>query len=138
MVEDRVARARLDRDSRQDVEGDRVASAGDGPADRVARGVVADDHAVDLVAQRGLAGDVGADAGCPATRLLGGRGAVEPHSPVVGRDQVPGRGRGAADRVAGRAESISTPSWALGIGVQAGLVGADQVACTRFRVDVGP
>ena len=59
--QDRIARSRLDRDAGKDIEGDRVASAGHGPADRVGGCVVADDHAVHFIAQRCLAGDVGAD-----------------------------------------------------------------------------
>ena len=70
-------------------------------ADRIARRI-RDLDPVDLVAQRQLAGDVGADE-VADDRVLAdgplGRAAVDLDAPVIGRDQVPGRRGGAADRV---------------------------------------
>ena len=57
-----------DRDPGQDVEGDRVAGAGDGPADRVAGGVVLTITPLTSLPSGALPGDVGADQ-LPATRL---------------------------------------------------------------------
>ena len=108
----------------------------DGPADRVVRGVVADDDAVDFVAQRCLAGDVGADQ-VALDQVGRGRGAVEPDAPVVARDQVLGRRRRAADGVAGRPENRDA-LLALGIACSPVLSVPIRLPATRFRVDVAP
>ena len=92
--QDAVAGSRLDQNAVPDVEGDDVALARDRgvgaldrdrPANRVVAGTVADDDAVDLVAQPRSSADVRADV-VALDRVVRGTRAVELNAPVVGRD----------------------------------------------------
>src|SRR5438105_313451 len=78
-----------------------VVEPGRGAADDIVRGARFDQHAILGVAQGCRAADVRADV-VAFNRVVAGDGPDKLHADLVPRDQVPGRGDGAADEVAGR------------------------------------
>ena len=97
---DRVSRARADADPRAAVESDGVRRAGDRAADRVARGVAVDRHAVSGVADQVRTAGVRADEVAPQD-IAGGARTAEMNAVAVAGDDVPRAGGGAADEVGG-------------------------------------
>src|SRR5262249_28838820 len=115
-----------------EVAGDDVARAGDGAADRVGAGAAEDGHPVDCIRQGRVSGGVGADV--VALHDVADRpvpldvDATETARETVARNDVPGRRRGAADRVVGGPIVQHDALVAVADGKGAGEVGADQVA----------
>jgi hypothetical protein len=106
------------------VAGNHVARAGRGAADQILVGRVNEN--TDAVAQPLKASDVGADV--VALDDVVERGKLSDHdTAAVARDEVAGRGRGAADQVVVGPRADMDPV-AIAAGQQAGDVGANQVA----------
>ncbi len=109
----------------------------DGPADRVGGCIVAEDHAVDFVAQRRLAGDVGPDqvaldqvrplAAVPSSRTPQLLAEIRFRAAAV----VPPIG------IAGGPQN-GDPLLGVRNGVEPGLVGADQVAFDQVAGGCAP